>query len=208
MFSKTLLALSLASLAIADSVEFGLITIRSGSAYHLLSIYPKDGELVAGSTDVSNNFVVTDAGELKLVNDGTFAAVASDNTIKFGSTDPSTKFFLQDGYLQYDTTSVGFSVDTSYQLLTGSSGTGVALRTVTKGGSVAPDFIPSADSTTSSSSEAVSSATATSTFTTITNKNGTSNSTVPPVTVEEGSGNYLNAGVNVAALAAMAALIL
>lgn len=201
MFIKTLVALtSLALFALADSVEFGLITIRSGSAYQYSSVFPKDGELYVGSSDVSYKYVVTDAGELKVVNDGSFATVTSNGHIEIGSDAGSTKFFVKDGYLQYDTTSTGFSVeDSSRQLLVGSAGTGVILRTVTDGAATAPDFVPSDESSASVT-----------TFSTVINKNSTNtnNSTTPPVSIEEGAANYLRVGGNVVGLAAMAALLL
>ncbi|KAH3688752.1 hypothetical protein WICPIJ_000259 [Wickerhamomyces pijperi] len=216
MFSKTLLSLSsLAVMVLADSTEFGLMTLRSASPYHFLQVFPKDGELIAGSSEIAYKFVVTDSGDLKIVNDGTLASIASDNTIKVGSTGSATKFFIKDGYLQYDTLSTGFSVDTSYQLLVGSSGTGVSVRTVADGGALAPDFIPSGDSTTttttlSPSSDVVTSTTSSATsFSTVTpNSNTTQSNTLPPVSIEEGAANYLRAGANVAGLAAVAALLL
>lgn len=161
-FSVALLAL--AKLIVADSEQFGLITIRSGSSLQYASVYLDDNKLYLGSGGDSLGGTVTDAGKLKLT-DGKYAVVNSDGSIGEGSEDEGTgNFSIKDGYLAYDDKN-GFnaiSQDSKYLLSVSSAegSTGVALKAIGSGSQSVPDFTPSGSSDTTTTTLSSSSASA------------------------------------------------
>ncbi|EJS42970.1 cwp1p [Saccharomyces arboricola H-6] len=152
---------ALAKMVVADSEEFGLISIRSGSDLQYLSVYSDSGALKLGSGSNSFAATVTDDGKLKF-DDGTYAVVNDDGSFKEGSeNDAATGFSIKDGNLNYKSSSGFYAVkdDSSYIFSSKQSdnATGVAIRATSKTGSVVPDFSP--DGVASSSSASSSSAT-------------------------------------------------
>ncbi|KAH3674318.1 hypothetical protein WICMUC_003390 [Wickerhamomyces mucosus] len=210
MFAKTLVALSFAALSLADSQEFGLLVIRSGSQYQYASIVDTDSTLQVGSSNAVDG-VITDDGLFKL-SDGSYVVIGSDS-ITVGSSKASNKFSISSGYLTYDD-SQAFSIDSTsgHLLYKSQTGTGIGLRATAKSGSAVPDFKPShsSNSTTSASSNSTTSAfsnsTTSSTLSTHTTSSG--NVTTPSVSTATGGANAYQAGAGIAAVGAAVALLL
>lgn len=166
-FSTSFFALALASLVVADSETIGLLTIRSGTQYHLSPIAAKDGKLVAGTDGINYaEGAITDAGEFKFT-DGTYAKVNSDGSISVSSSEGSKPFSIKSGYFAYKD-SQAFNIDASNRdLIAGNGANPVALRATLKNGQEASDFTPSGSSSSgSSSSNSTSSSSAAPTFAT------------------------------------------
>ncbi len=165
-FSTSFFALALASLVVADSEIIGLLTLRSGTQYHLSPIAAKDGKLVAGTDGINYaEGAITDAGEFKFT-DGTFAKVNSDGSISVSSSEGSKPFSIKSGYFAYKD-SQAFNIDASNRdLIVGNGANPVALRATLKNGQEASDFTPSGSSSGSSSSNSTSSSSAAPTFVT------------------------------------------
>ncbi|ODQ61480.1 hypothetical protein WICANDRAFT_62037 [Wickerhamomyces anomalus NRRL Y-366-8] len=181
-FSISFFALALASLVVADSETIGLLTIRSGTQYHLSPIAAKDG-------------AITDAGEFKFT-DGTYAKVNSDGSISVSSSEGSKPFSIKSGYFAYKD-SQAFNIDASNRdLIAGNGANPVALRATLKNGQEASDFTPSGSSSSGSSSSGSSSS------------NSTSSSSAAPTfaTQTENGAAALQAGLG--GLAAAAAVLL
>lgn len=144
MFNKLVL-LSLASLALADSESFGLLVIRSGSAYQNTALALSNGEFVAGS---SSNYItasITDDGELKL-SDGSYAVVGTDD-ITTGTTG-STSWSISSGYLAYNG-GQAFSISDSGVVSVGSTGSTTYAVAAYGTNGYASDFTPSGSSSNS-----------------------------------------------------------
>ncbi|QEU61967.1 Cwp1 [Kluyveromyces lactis] len=155
VFSVALL--SLAKLIVADSEQFGLVTIRSGSALQYAGVYNKDGALYFGSGD-SLSGVITDDGKLKFT-DNTYAVVGDDGYLTASSDEStaSTGFSIKSGYLAYADKNGFYGVleDSSYKVATKSESSDslpVAISARGSDGQTVPDF--SADGSSSSSSAA------------------------------------------------------
>lgn len=149
--------LSFAKLIVADSEQFGLVTIRSGSALQYAGVYSKDGALYFGSGD-SLSGVITDDGKLKFT-DNTYAVVGDDGYLTASSDEStaSTGFSIKSGYLAYADKNGFYGVleDSSYKVATKSESSDslpVAISARGSDGQVVPDF--SADGSSSSSSAA------------------------------------------------------
>lgn len=153
--SNVFVSLALAASVLADSESFGLLLIRSGSNYQYSSIANVDDKLEIGTDGVTAT--ITDDGKLK-IGEGQYAVVGSDNAITVGS-DGSASFSISGGYLEYN--AGGFSLNSGYALIAGSSGVNpVAVRPTSKSGSAAPDFTPSGSSNSSSNDTTISSSSA------------------------------------------------
>ncbi|CAI4044678.1 Cwp1p SKDI_11G1190 [Saccharomyces kudriavzevii IFO 1802] len=158
---------ALAKTAIADSEEFGLVSIRSGSDLQYLSVYSDDGTLKLGSgsssSSSSSSFgaTITDDGKLKF-DDGKYAVVDNDGSLKEGSeSDAATGFSIKDGHLNYKSSDGFYAIkkDSSYIFSSKQSddATGIAIRPTSKTGSVVPDFAPSDSPSGSSAAQSASS---------------------------------------------------
>lgn len=155
--SKTIafVLLALSKLIVADSVTFGLLTIRSGSNLQYASVYSNGGKLMLGSSSDSLSGMITDAGKLKL-SDDTYAVVDTDGSLIEGpESDGSSGFSIEDGNLAYNNID-GFQAiqnGSSYVFSTSSANgsTGVVIKAISNGGSSVPDFSPSSTSESSSS---------------------------------------------------------
>lgn len=91
---------ALAKMVIADSEEFGLVSIRSGSDLQYLSVYSDNGTLKLGSGSGSFEATITDDGKLKF-DDDKYAVVNEDGSFKEGSeSDAATGFSIKDGHLK------------------------------------------------------------------------------------------------------------
>lgn len=156
MFSiKPLVILALASLALADSPEFGAIVIRSGSQYQNVGVTITDGKFTVGGTDFLDA-TITDDGKLKL-KDGSYAVVGKDSVTT--GTAGSSPFAIKQGYLNYGDSSAWTIVDGT--LIAGSgdgSDVTYALSARAPSGERAQDFIPSGSSDSSSNTTTSSSA--------------------------------------------------
>ena len=96
---------ALAKMVIADSEEFGLVSIRSGSDLQYLSVYSDNGTLKLGSGSGSFEATITDDGKLKF-DDDKYAVVNEDGSFKEGSeSDAATGFSIKDGHLNYKSSS-------------------------------------------------------------------------------------------------------
>ncbi|AJP39943.1 AHL_G0032680.mRNA.1.CDS.1 [Saccharomyces cerevisiae] len=164
-FSTTLsVALfTLAKMVIADSEEFGLVSIRSGSDLQYLGVYSDNGTLKLGSSSGSFEATITDDGKLKF-NDDKYAVVNEDGSFKEGSeSDAATGFSIKDGHLNYKSSSGFYAIkdNSSYIFSSKQSddATGIAIRPTGKTGSVVADFSPSDSNSSSSSSASASSST-------------------------------------------------
>lgn len=148
--------LALAKMVVADSEEFGLLSIRSGSDLQYLSVYSDNGTLKLGSGSNFISATVTDDGKLKF-DDGKYAVVNDDGSFKEGSeSDAATGFSVKDTNLSYKA-SFGFYAikeDSSYIFSSKQSGdaTGIVIRATGKTGSAIPDFPPSNSTSSTSAS--------------------------------------------------------
>lgn len=186
-FSVTLLAL--AKLIVADSEQFGLVSIRSGSNLQYASVYYQDDKLYVGSGSDSLGGTVTDAGKLKLTDDK-FAVVNSDGSIGEGSEDDGTaKFSIKNGHLAYNNIDGFYAIptDSKYVLSVTRSddSTGIALKAMGSGGQSVADFTPSGDDDTTTTT--LSSETSTSTEAPTSTEAATS--TEAPTSTEASSSN-------------------
>ncbi|CAI4584519.1 CQS_1a_G0031530.mRNA.1.CDS.1 [Saccharomyces cerevisiae] len=147
---------ALAKMVIADSEEFGLVSIRSGSDLQYLSVYSDNGTLKLGSGSGSFEATITDDGKLKF-DDDKYAVVNEDGSFKEGSeSDAATGFSIKDGHLNYKSSSGFYAIKDGSSYIFSSKqsddATGVAIRPTSKSGSVAADFSPSDSSSSSSAS--------------------------------------------------------
>ncbi|CAI4045108.1 hypothetical protein N7582_003439 [Saccharomyces uvarum] len=148
--------LALAKMVAADSEEFGLLSIRSGTDLQYLSVYSDNGTLKLGSGSNFISATVTDDGKLKF-DDGKYAVVNDDGSFKEGSeSDAATGFSVKDTNLSYKA-SFGFYAikeDSSYIFSSKQSGdaTGIVIRATGKTGSAIPDFPPSNSTSSTSAS--------------------------------------------------------
>lgn len=152
--------LALAKMVAADSEEFGLLSIRSGSDLQYLSVYSDNGALKLGGGSNSLSATVTDDGKLKF-DDGKYAVVSDDGSLKEGSeSDATTGFSIKNSYLNYKTSSGFYAVkDGSSYIFSSkqsSDATGIAIRPTSKTGSVVPDFSPSDSNSSTSTTESAS----------------------------------------------------
>ncbi|KAH3674294.1 hypothetical protein WICPIJ_009605 [Wickerhamomyces pijperi] len=209
MFSKTSLLVALSSLAsyvVADSAEFYLIVIRSGSQYQYAAIVPNsDNVLLAGSSAGEKAAVITDAGEFKYT-DGSYLTVEADKvTVTQGS--GSTGFSLSEGgYLTYKGSESVSINDSSNVVAFGNGGDGstsVAVRAWGTDGQALGAYTPSGSSSSATTS---SEAPASSSSTTSSSEAPASSSSDPAVAVQENGANGLMVGS--AGLVAAAALLL
>ncbi|CAI4939250.1 BAD_collapsed_G0033040.mRNA.1.CDS.1 [Saccharomyces cerevisiae] len=153
---------ALAKMVIADSEEFGLVSIRSGSDLQYLSVYSDNGTLKLGSGSGSFEATITDDGKLKF-DDDKYAVVNEDGSFKEGSeSDAATGFSIKDGHLNYKSSSGFYAIKDGSSYIFSSKqsddATGVAIRPTSKSGSVAADFSPSDSSSSSSASASSASA--------------------------------------------------
>ncbi|AJS49516.1 Cwp1p [Saccharomyces cerevisiae YJM1400] len=153
---------ALAKMVIADSEEFGLVSIRSGSDLQYLSVYSDNGTLKLGSGSGSFEATITDDGKLKF-DDDKYAVVNEDGSFKEGSeSDAATGFSIKDGHLNYKSSSGFYAIKDGSSYIFSSKqsddATGVAIRPTIKSGSVAADFSPSDSSSSSSASASSASA--------------------------------------------------
>ncbi|CAI4583157.1 BCN_G0033220.mRNA.1.CDS.1 [Saccharomyces cerevisiae] len=147
---------ALAKMVIANSEEFGLVSIRSGSDLQYLSVYSDNGTLKLGSGSGSFEATITDDGKLKF-DDDKYAVVNEDGSFKEGSeSDAATGFSIKDGHLNYKSSSGFYAIKDGSSYIFSSKqsddATGVAIRPTSKSGSVAADFSPSDSSSSSSAS--------------------------------------------------------
>ncbi|CCK69667.1 Cwp1p KNAG_0C05690 [Huiozyma naganishii CBS 8797] len=92
---------ALAQLVLADSAEFGMMSIHSGSPVHML-FFKDDNGLVLGSGGSSLSTTITDDGKLKLSN-GKFVVVGSDGKFTEGAeADGSKGFAIVDSRVTYN----------------------------------------------------------------------------------------------------------
>lgn len=100
---RTILAAALFSfsqLVLADSEEFGIMSLRSTSAAHLLFLKENGDKLEFGSGD-SLTATITDEGKLKFT-DGKYAVAQDDGTFKTGSeSEGSTGFAISKSYFTF-----------------------------------------------------------------------------------------------------------
>ena len=153
---------ALAKMVIANSEEFGLVSIRSGSDLQYLSVYSDNGTLKLGSGSGSFEATITDDGKLKF-DDDKYAVVNEDGSFKEGSeSDAATGFSIKDGHLNYKSSSGFYAIKDGSSYIFSSKqsddATGVAIRPTSKSGSVAADFSPSDSSSSSSASASSASA--------------------------------------------------
>ncbi|CAD6633114.1 XXYS1_4_G0006630.mRNA.1.CDS.1 [Saccharomyces cerevisiae] len=153
---------ALAKMVIADSEEFGLVSIRSGSDLQYLSVYSDNGTLKLGSGSGSFEATITDDGKLKF-DDDKYAVVNEDGSFKEGSeSDAATGFSIKDGHLNYKSSSGFYAIKDGSSYIFSSKqsddATGIAIRPTSKSGSVATDFSPSDSSSSSSASASSASA--------------------------------------------------
>lgn len=153
---------ALAKMVIADSEEFGLVSVRSGSDLQYLSVYSDNGTLKLGSGSGSFEATITDDGKLKF-DDDKYAVVNEDGSFKEGSeSDAATGFSIKDGHLNYKSSSGFYAIKDGSSYIFSSKqsddATGVAIRPTSKSGSVAADFSPSDSSSSSSASASSASA--------------------------------------------------
>ncbi|CCH59385.1 hypothetical protein TBLA_0B05570 [Henningerozyma blattae CBS 6284] len=95
----------------ADSMEFGLLAIKSGSSTKYANVYSDNGKLYFGSTDSALTAVVTDSGKLKLSNkkyvivdrNGLWSETKDFKKASFG-------FAIQNGCLTYSGKNEFYSV--------------------------------------------------------------------------------------------------
>ncbi|CAI4034669.1 hypothetical protein SMKI_11G1180 [Saccharomyces mikatae IFO 1815] len=151
---------ALAKVIVADSEEFGLVSIRSGSDLQYLGVYSDNGTLKLGSSSNSLDATITDDGKLKF-NDDKYAVVNEDGSFKEGSeSDAAIGFSIKDGHLNYKSSSGFYAIkkDSSYIFSSKQSddATGIAIRPTSNTGSVAPDFTPNDSASSSSSSSSAS----------------------------------------------------
>ncbi|CAH02210.1 Cwp1p [Kluyveromyces lactis] len=182
--------LSFAKLIVADSEQFGLVTIRSGSALQYAGVYSKDGALYFGSGD-SLSGVITDDGKLKFT-DNTYAVVGDDGYLTASSDEStaSTGFSIKSGYLAYADKNGFYGVleDSSYKVATKSESSDslpVAISARGSDGQVVPDF--SADGSSSSSSAAPESSSETSSAAPETSSAAPETTTIAPETTSKDS---------------------
>ncbi|CAI4046089.1 hypothetical protein SUVZ_11G1210 [Saccharomyces uvarum] len=152
--------LALAKMVVADSEEFGLLSIRSGSDLQYLSVYSDNGTLKLGSGSNSLGATVTDDGKLKF-DDGKYAVVNDDGSFKEGSeSDAATGFSIKDTHLNFKTSSGFYAVkdDSSYIFSSkqSSDATGIAIRATGKTGSAVPDFSPNNSTSSTSTTTSIS----------------------------------------------------
>lgn len=146
--------LSFAKLIAADSEEFYLLTIRSGSVLQYASVVNEDGTLYFGSGTTLQG-VITDAGLLKTVND-TFISVETDGSLSVGDESSATSgFSIVNGYLSYDGSDGFYGVPQGSEYLvsvvSSDSALGVGISARSSSGSVVPDFSGSSSSSSSGS---------------------------------------------------------
>ncbi|CCC67333.1 hypothetical protein NCAS_0A07750 [Naumovozyma castellii] len=148
----TIALAALASMVVADSESFGMITIHSGTNLQYAHVYADNGNLLVGNSGDFFTATVTDAGKLKL-SDDKYAIAQDDGTFKEGSeTDGSTGFAVSKGRLTYKNSDGFFAypIDASSYTLSiksSDSATGIAVsaRSQTDGSTI-PDFTPSGSS--------------------------------------------------------------
>ncbi|EDO15565.1 hypothetical protein Kpol_1042p26 [Vanderwaltozyma polyspora DSM 70294] len=158
-FSAFLLALS--QLVKGDSEQFGLISIRSGSALQYSFVYfdSDDGKFyVSASSNTTESeslveAVITDKGRLQL-EDGSYVYVDEDNVLRDTDKKKSADkgFSIIDGHLAYECEENFYVVPEGgkYVLSVGevpsnSTAIGIVLRTADTTGSKVPDFAGSSD---------------------------------------------------------------
>lgn len=158
--------LTFVNVVFADSPEFGIVSIHSASAAHLLFITDKDGLYLSGGTNALSS-IITDDGKLKFSN-GKYAVVGSDGKWTEGTeAEGSTGFAIANSALTYKGSNSFFAVPSSnagsFYISENSTNDaiGVLLTAWTPNGSRAADYTPTGSDSTSAS--AVSSATAAST---------------------------------------------
>lgn len=95
----------------ADSMEFGLLAIKSGPITKYANVYSENGNLFFGSSDKSLTGIVTDAGKLKLSNEN-FVVVSKEG--HWSETNDVKKatpgFAVQNGYLTFTGTDSFYAV--------------------------------------------------------------------------------------------------
>lgn len=206
-FSTTFAAalLSLAQVILANSEEFGVMSIHSGSPVQMLFL-KENGDKLEFGTGSSLTASITDEGKLKFT-DGKYAVAQEDGTFKTGSSsEGSGKFAITDGHVTFNGESKFFAIPDgdSYSLST-KSGNGaidiaISARSASTGTAIS-SYTPSGASAATTTAFAYSNATTT---TVSTSKNTTKTATISTHT-ENGA---VKAGMGTGALAAAIALLL
>ncbi|CCH43765.1 Cell wall protein [Wickerhamomyces ciferrii] len=183
--------LALASYVVADSESFGLLVIRSGSAYQNSGI-TKDGDILAvGGSDYVEG-VIDDEGHFKVGD----KYVSSNNGKFIVGDSKDSDFAIKDGYLTFHD-SQGFTISDSTSRLSLPVGddTTYALKAISKEGQSVSDFSPSGKKSDDKPAS--------------NNTSNTSSSIVPPIYTQTDNGAAGMAKIGLGAgLAAVAALLI
>ena len=186
---------------LANSAEFGLISIRSGSQVHMLGAFLDTTDetfyigstYMAPSTETLLEGVVTDAGLLRL-KDGSYAYFSNNAMMDTKDLSKAVKgFSIKNGHLAFDD-SESFYVtpaNSNYKINYGSTQASdaiyIALRTTDSSGQMISDFTP------------------------VTTNNATNDTTTTTIDFNEnaamGLHNAANLGASVFAAAALALLV-
>ncbi|KAL3241236.1 uncharacterized protein RNJ42_03328 [Nakaseomyces bracarensis] len=189
-FSKPILIalIALAKLIVADSQQFGIVSIASGTDLQYASgAVDANNNLVLGhNTSSALTLVVTDNGKLKSA-DGSeyFTVEGPTGVIKLtSSAEASVGFSIKNGHLMYlnSESFIATPIDgsTTWQLTTNGNGSSVVLRAQsTTGADVVADFIPDSSSPSSTTTVTVSSTTDS-----VSSLSSVTHNTVSPTTIK------------------------